>query len=357
MSWKVMSARRFDEHAAAWQALNNRGPKSALLDVRFVGPLLEAFGTGRELLAIKGDPRAPTAMAILQPCGLGRFETFQPSQAPIGAWVSDERNAPSEKVLSALLRRLPGMAISCGITQIDPALVARPAATRRLQTLDYIRTAYVPVEGAFEEYWAARGSNLRKNHRRRRHRLADSGISPRLEAVTAPASMAQAVADYGVLETKGWKAGTGTAVSADNAQGRFYTRMLEAFAERGEAVVYRYWYGDRLAASDICICRDDILIVLKTTYDEDLAETSPAMLMREEEFARIFESKTIHRIEFYGKVMDWHTKWTDEVRTMYHVTEFRWAFVPRLLARLRKSKAEPVETPAAADAPVPATVG
>ncbi len=346
--WDVMPIRRFPEFAAAWQALNDRGPKTALLDVRFVGPLLEAFGTGRELLAIKGDPKAPTAMAILQPCGFGRFETFQPSQAPVGAWVSDERNAPSEEVLSALVRRLPGVAISCGITQIDPALVARPEPTRKLRTLDYIRTAYVSVEGDFEKYWAARGTNLRKNHRRRRHRLADCGIAPRLEAVTEPAAMAGAVADYGVLETKGWKAGAGTAVSADNAQGRFYARMLEAFAERGEGVVYRYWYGGRLAASDLCIRREDVLIVLKTTYDEEFAETSPAMLMREEEFARIFESRSIRRIEFYGKVMDWHTKWTDEMRTMYHVTEFRWAFVPRLLARLRRAK------PAPAQANVPA---
>jgi CelD/BcsL family acetyltransferase involved in cellulose biosynthesis len=337
-----MPVRKFPEFAAAWQALNDRGPKSALLDVRFVGPLLEAFGTGRELLAVK-RPHSPTAMAILQPCRFGRFETFQPSQAPIGAWVSDEGNAPSEKVLAALLRRLPGVAISCGLTQIDPAMVARPEATRKLQTLDYIRTACVPVEGEFERYWAARGTNLRKNHRRRRHRLADCGIAPRLEAVTDPAGMAKAVADYGVLESKGWKAGMGTAVAADNAQGRFYTRMLEGFAATGEAVVYRYWYGDRLAASDLCILRDGVLIVLKTTYDEEFAETSPAMLMREEEFAAIFAAGAIHRIEFYGKVMDWHTKWTSDIRTMYHVTEFRWAFVPRILARLRKRNAAPAE--------------
>ncbi|HEX5136652.1 MAG TPA: GNAT family N-acetyltransferase [Planctomycetota bacterium] len=347
MSWKVMSARKFPEWAAKWQALNDRGEKTALLDVRFIAPLLEAFGTGRELLAVKGDPDAPSAMAILQSMGFGRFETFQPSQAPLGAWVSDAANAPSEAVLAGLLRRLPGVAVSCGITQIDPEFFARPATTSRLQTLDYIRTAHVPVTGTFEEYWGARGQNLKKNHRRRRHRLADSGIAPRLERVTEAAAMAKAVAEYGALESKGWKAGSGTAVAADNAQGRFYTRMLEAFAATGEAVVYRYWYGDRLAASDLCIIRDGVLIILKTTYDEDLAETSPAMLMREEEFAEIFRSGTVRRIEFYGKVMDWHTKWTAESRVMYHVTAFRWAFAPRLLAHFKKAKAEQATTPVA----------
>ncbi|MCP5368587.1 MAG: GNAT family N-acetyltransferase, partial [Hyphomicrobiales bacterium] len=28
-------------------------------------------------------------------------------------------------------------------------------------------------------------------------------------------------------------------------------------------------------------------------------------------------------IEFYGPVKDWHTKWTDETRTMYHANYYR----------------------------------
>lgn len=52
---------------------------------------------------------------------------------------------------------------------------------------------------------------------------------PTLTCVTDPAGVAAALADYGALESAGWKAGTGTAIHPDNAQGRFYRRMLEAF--------------------------------------------------------------------------------------------------------------------------------
>ena len=31
----------------------------------------------------------------------------------------------------------------------------------------------------------------------------------------------------------------------------------------------------------------------------------------------------LHRIEFYGRV-SWHTKWTDEVRKLYHVNVYSW---------------------------------
>jgi CelD/BcsL family acetyltransferase involved in cellulose biosynthesis len=348
MSWRILPARDFAAHKDAWQALDDKWMKTPLLDVRFVGPLLEQFGSGREVLAICGDPRAPGAMAILERAGRGRWQTFQPSQSPLGAFLCDAEHAPSEALLSSLVRKLPGVALSCGVSQIDPALLARPEPTAKLHTLDYIRTACIPVQGTFEQYWSARGRNLTKNMRRRRRRLEESGTRPRLEALTDPAAMAGAVADYGALESKGWKSETGTAIRADNAQGRFYTAMLEAFAARKEAVVYRYWYGDLLAASDLCIERDGVIVILKTTYDESLAESSPAFLMREEAFERIFASGRYRRIEFYGKVMDWHTKWSEDFRTMYHLTAFRWAMIPRLLARLRKAEVEPA---APAEAP------
>ena len=92
-------------------------------------------------------------------------------------------------------------------------LVARPQPTDRLSALDYILTARIAVKGTFEDYWGARGRNLTKNMRRRRRRLEESGTKPRLEALTNPAAMARAVEEYGALESKGWRSGTGTAIS------------------------------------------------------------------------------------------------------------------------------------------------
>ncbi len=346
MSWRVFPAREFPAHAAAWQALNDRGPRTPLLDAEFVALLLEVFGTGRELLAVSEG-----AMAVLMPLGFARWQTFQPSQAPLGAWVSDAAHGPSEELLRALVRRLPGLMLACGVSQIDPDLVARPETTPRLQTLDYIQTSRITIEGTFDAYWAKRPQNMRANIRRRRRRLDEAGTAPRLVTITDPAAMAQAVAEYGALESSGWKAGGGTAIAADNAQGRFYTRMLEAYARRGEATVYQCRYGDRLAASDLCIHRDGVIIVLKVTYDEALASTGPSFLLRHDQLQQLFDSGRFRRLEFYGKVREWHTKLTDEIRQMYHITAYRWALVPRLAERLKRPKpdaavqAEPAEQP------------
>lgn len=47
--------------------------------------------------------------------------------------------------------------------------------------------------------------------------------------------------------------------------------------------------------------------------------TKPALLMRQNYFAPLFDARAVARIEFYGKVMDWHTQWSSEIRRMYHV--------------------------------------
>ncbi len=46
------------------------------------------------------------------------------------------------------------------------------------------------------------------------------------------------------------------------------------------------------------------------------------MLMRQEAFKQVFDGALCKKIEFYGKVMDWHTKWATEVRTLYHINQY-----------------------------------
>jgi len=300
-------------------------------------------------------------MAVLEPQGFARWQTFQPSQAPLGAWVSDAAHAPSEELLRALIRKLPGLALACGVSQIDPDFVARPEPTARLHTLDYIQTSRITIQGTFDAYWAKRPQNMRANVRRRRRRLEEAGTAPRLLSITDPAAMAKAVEEYGALESTGWKAGGGTAIAKDNAQGRFYTRMLEEYGKRGEATVFQCRYGDRLAASDLCIHRDGVIIVLKVTYDEALASTGPSFLLRHDELQQLFASGKFQRLEFYGKVREWHTKLTDEIRQMYHMTAYRWAVVPKILARVRKPKVDPAAEsepadPSAQSEPTPSSV-
>ncbi len=343
MRWAIVEAAHFGSVRAEWDRLNRT--RSPVLASRFVAPLLREFGEGC-MLAVGGDPARPAALFLVQRDSSLGWSTFQPSQAPLGLAVAE---APLADLLPGLLRALPGYALTFGLTQQDPDLQPRPAERGVLRNLDYIDTARVRVDGTFDAYWGARGRNLRKNLKRQRNGLEREGVEARLETVTDPGDVAEAIAQYGVLETAGWKASGGTAVAPDNDQGRAYRSLLEDFCAEGAGRIYRYRYGDAIVAMDLCIEQGGTLVILKTTYDESIRTSSPAMLMREESFRAIFDEGRVETIEFYGKVMEWHTKWSEDIRTLYHVTCYRWPALGTAhgwAQRLRRGRGKPAAAPA-----------
>jgi hypothetical protein len=335
MKWTLIPASDFALMANRWNELHARCQASPMLATEFVQPLLAAFGDGSEWLACCEDGGVTVAMALVAPRGRGSWASFQPAQAPIGLWLQ-QPHISMQVLLEALMPALPGMPLVFGLTQLDPDLLARPPG---LRTLDYIATARITLAGSFDDYWAARGKNLRSNLKKQRAKLAKDGVALRMQISREPGDVAAAVADYGRLESAGWKAGGGTAVDAANAQGQFYRGMLEGFCRRGAGSIYRYWFNDQLVAMDLCIEDARQIIVLKTTYDETVpGNLSPTLLMREEAVRLLFDAQRFERLEFYGKVMEWHTRWTDEVRTLYHVNYYRWPFLGRLHAQWQSRK-------------------
>ena len=339
MNWVLHPASDFEHHAAMWDAVNMASGALPFLDSKFLLPLLREFGTGRERLAVHGGSGNPDAMALLVAKGRGVWETFQPSQLPLGAWIM-RPGARVDGLVHSLIRRLPGLAFNLGVTQQDPRVAPRPVETAVIRTLDYIQTAWVDVEGDFDAYWESRGKNLRQNMAKQRRKLEADGVKPLLEELTRPEQMDEGVRDYGALESASWKAEGGTAIEAGNAQGRFYRAMLASFCANGAGRIYRYRFNDKVVAADLCIESGGTQVILKTTYDHNYRALSPAFLMRQEAFRRIWQEGRIRRIEFYGKLMEWHTRWTDQARTLYHINCYRWPFLPAVhewMARRRAS--------------------
>lgn len=339
MSWTFYPSAQFSVHAETWRQLHRASGGHALLAADFVAPLLAEFGGPSELLVCHTDAgtQLTTAMAVLTRSGRASWSTFQPAQAPLGLWLQMP-GQPATPLLAELIAQLPGFALVCAVTQCDPALAPRPAATAQLDCIDYIDTARITLAGGFDAYWQARGKNLRANLKKQRARLEKSGVRTRLEVRRAPSDMAAAVADFGRLENAGWKAQGGTAVSMDNAQGRYYRAMLEAFCARGAGSVYCYWFDAQLVAMDLCVEDQASIVVLKTAYDESVpSHFSPTLLMREEACRQLFDEGRFARIEFYGRVMEWHLRWTDEIRGLYHMNFYRWPVLKRLHALLRSA--------------------
>ena len=327
-----MPSDRFGPLTRCWDALNHSG--LPCLDSWNVSLLLKYFGRG-EQLAVCYKGREIVAMTFVRPGVIAH--TFQPSNAPVGLWVSDPDYSPKNF--------LPGLAkatrsLLVGVMECDPDITSRPQDSDTLQTVEYISTARISVRGTFEEYWSSRSSNLRQNLKQRQKRLTREGLTGRMVVVSAPNDIGAAVDAYGYLESNGWKGAT--AVHPNNAQGAYYRELFEGLARRNAARVYQYFIGDKLVASDLCLVEKS-LIILKTTYDESAGAFSPGLLLKHALFASVWHE--VKRIEFYGRVHDRHLRWTDEVRSMYHINSYRWPWLKSLHVRARAGWRQPVPGP------------
>lgn len=312
-----------------WDRLNADRGDLPFLAADVINHALEIFGNGSERLLVGRQGHTLVALFLLVPLGKFRWFTFQPSQIPLGAWVAEAQLSLVE--LARSLSRGPlGICLSLSITQVDPLFTPREADTADSQSGQYIETGWIELANSFDEYWSARGKNLRQNMRKQRNRLEAEGVKGQMRSFTDQAQMSSAIERYGALESAGWKAAAGTAINGENAQGRFYRALLETAARRGEAVVYEYLFDDRVVASNLCLQRKGTLVVLKTTYDESIQSYSPAFLLCQDEMEQLYREKVIDRLEYYGRLMDWHTKWTENKRTIYHLTVYRWPLLKRL---------------------------
>lgn len=356
MAWTIEPIRKLPERAEAWQSLSQAISNSSLLDFRFVQDIAAEFLRGDEVIATYRDGAAIKAMGILTRVNRLGWQTLQAANAPIGFWLSDP-SCDLERLLRGLASALSPQCGMVSLTQQDPDLLGRPPVSSHLSTLDYIVTARVRFSGSFADYLQSRSKNFRHNISRQKNRLKRDNIETRLEILTEPAAMAAAVHDYSGLECASWKGEINSAVRMDEPQGRFYLKLMADFAGFGEGLVYRYFFGDRLVASDLCLRRDGTLIILKTACDESYQGLSTAHLMRMDAFAELVDKQGIRVIEFFGPLKEWHTQLTEESRQMFHVNFYRWRFLKFLHERraVRQKRtaahgADPQAEPSAAEA-------
>jgi len=336
MSWELTKACEFAKHVPEWDQLNNDTYQSPILESRFVAPLITNFGDGSEWVCFYKDNGKAVAMGIIKKNSLGNWSTFQPSQAPIGLWLCDPQYDRA-KLLEALTSKIPGFCAIFSLQQQDCQHTSRTDNESRIRTLDYIQTAKIHTDIGYEAYNKSRSKNLRKNLRKQHNKLAEKSLGASLQVIRRGDQVRQSIREYGELESDGWKSETNTAIHTDNAQGKYYTQVLENFCGSGDAIIYKYLIGGQLAAMDLCVCNQNSIVILKTTYNESLGEYSPALLMHNEVFRDIFENTAFQTIEFYGKVMDWHKKWSDDFRDIYHLNFYTLSVLKTIHSRRRRS--------------------
>ena len=364
MIWELHNAHEALEDPASalsteWAALNARiFENHPLLSPAFITPLVRHFAEPDVLLARSRGIGSQQALLLLRPRAAGLWTTFLPSQAPISPVLV----GPDIDV-STLLHALPGFALGIDFLCQDPlhSYLANGDHAETRERVRHLTTTAVELNSTFPNYWATRPKNLRRNMKRYLNRLAERGHQASLQVTTSLAEARSGLQRYGMLETAGWKGKAGTALHPGNEQGRFYADVLEQFSERDGFRIYELYFGEQLAASRLCVLNKNMLIILKTTYDETFSEFAPGRLLLYLLLEREFMAQEFARIEFYTNANSDSINWSTTTRDIYHVSHYRFGIMRSVIARTRpwrqtiRAKLSPprahAEDPAESDLP------
>lgn len=317
--WIKASFTDTDAFWAQWDRLNTRyNAAHPMLDSRFVRPLIKHFP--QELEVLRGENLGQvTALLLLQNKGRGVVQVFAPSQAQICLCLVPERLD-----MRALLAALSALQLRLDCWFVDPLfqqgmLDSASYASAQISSINMD----IVIDGEFDQYWADRSKNLRKGIKRYLNKIEEQFDDVRFRVLDRPEQIAEAVEDYGLLESQGWKADGGTAVHPENTQGRYYQAMLVDFAAKGNAVVFEIRLGERLVASRLCIYNPECLIILKTTFDESLKEYAFGRVLLFKILVHLFETKTTRRVDFYTNATQDQLRWATAQRPQYHMSHYR----------------------------------
>ncbi len=192
---------------------------------------------------------------------------------------------------------------------------------------------YLALTGTWSEYTSGLSAKFRSNIRNRLTRLARIGEAG-VEVLRDAGAIQQACADAVRLEASGWKHSEGTAISADAAIERFYTRLSKDAGEEGWLRLLFLTVGGRRIASAYSARYANRLLLVKTGYDPEFATCAPFKLLTHFAIRDAFADR-LSEVDFLGNSEPWKQEWTDTARPHDWLYVFSNARRGRLLHSLK----------------------
>jgi len=303
-----------------WDELNQSYCDShPLLQSRFVEPLTRHFPSDIEVLAAYESDKCMALMLMQSARGVIQ-SSYLPSQSQMALALTPEA-FPS--VFEQQHGCVPAKVLRMDVFSIDPRYQSGIARLSGLELIPKSTDAAIDCSGDFDNYWAQRPKNLRKNISRYINRANKELGGYTLKIATNKQHVAEAVDRYGLLESEGWKGESGTALHPDNVQGRYYREIMQSFAESGNAYVFELWTGGEMVASRLLVGNDNILVVLKTTYSEPLKHYAFGRLLFYETIKFVFENRLAPELDLYTDATKEQLDWSTHSRKFYNGSLYR----------------------------------
>jgi CelD/BcsL family acetyltransferase involved in cellulose biosynthesis len=248
---------------------------------------------------------------------------FEPSD---WLWRSaDELRQLAEQVIAQglplRLARLP--ADSPTLQALRRALAGRG----RLLLRPAMPTPFIALHGSADELFNARRRADFRRYERRAEALGP--LSCELHAPAPGAELQLRLAEALLVESRSWKARSGTALTSNPRQGEFFQRYAAAAAEAGHLRIALLRLGGRPVAMQIAAEWRERFWLFKIAHDEAFAACSPGQLLMRHTLQQA-AARGLRSYEFMGVMDDWTRLWTTQTREYLEVFA-----LPYTLASLR----------------------
>jgi hypothetical protein len=335
LRWRYVEASEFERYYGIWNALNDAGARSPLLDAAFMQIGLRYFGAGDEKIALCTRGNEPLAMALFKPCRFGKMDLFQPSQLPLGPLVAGAETSLAD-IVDSLTDDLPLRCMMISLTQLDPLHFNCADAMKGARILPHLETGFIDIPADAEAYRQSRPKKKVTQVDKRIEKAAAQFGSVHFELCGETRRVEELVGLFADMESAGWKGAAGSALRRGAEQERFYAAALEHFAGRGEMRIFCLFFGRRLAAMQIAVLRDRCLYLLKSSYDETLKDYSPGVALKKLMVEHLLDNEaSVRRVEFYGKLIEPHRTWVTGSREIFHANIYRAPLVARMHDMMR----------------------
>ena len=313
------------------------------LEARYVNPLLKYFNNENIVLAeyTESNEIVCAFVFIYESTYAASAYTDVVSQLSLSYIDPSLSQDKIKTILQTLFKSLPQSKLVVNVEMQDPDMID-PQCYGELKTsvLEvFAHNTSIPADIAFDDYWAERSKSIRKGTARLIRSIEREGMNLDYSVVTKMEELDEAFDEYCRLESTGWKAKNGTAMSPESTQAKFYKDVVSGFMIKGQAKIHQLKFDGNVVASLMTIENDKMVIVIKTAYDENFSKFSPGRVIDYYMLKEVLGAGSEKSIENYTNASEQDQKWYPRVRKMYHVTIYRYAWLKWLISFKQKLRA------------------
>ena len=197
--------------------------------------------------------------------------------------------------------------------------------------IDFFETniLFIDCKGEFDEYTKNDMDQKDLKQLKKKCRRIERVGKVTIVEIKNPQEIEEGLSYFYEIEDSGWKGDEGTSLK-QSYYGEYYKELAFHFSKEDKFRLYFLRLNDDYIAGIYALIDHEILYMIKRGYSHDFSYYSPSSILFYLLLEKLFEKKTIRKIDMYGTFARYHKTFGKNTRKAYHITIFNRKFLPTI---------------------------